>query len=89
VTDFPVLAKNTAQITPTEKDCSRPSPPPKHIFLTMMGTKTVNHGALAGATDGTLGGNQPINVTIPSAKVAALHVLKRLPCSCLKLSRMK
>jgi len=89
VTDFPVLAKNTAQITPTEKDRSRPFPAPKDIFLTIMGTETVNYRALASATDGALDGNQAIDVTIPSAKIAVFHPAKRLTNSHLELARKK
>jgi hypothetical protein len=88
-TDFPVLAKDTAEITPTEKYRSRAIPAPQDIFLAMMRTETVNHSALAGPTDGALDRDQAIDATITGAKIAVLHLAKGLTHSRLELSGSK
>jgi hypothetical protein len=67
LTDFPVLAKDTAEIAPTEKDCPRSVPAPEHGLLSMVRPETMNDGLFPHATDGSLDRKQAIHMAVPGA----------------------
>jgi hypothetical protein len=74
--DFPVLTKHAAEITPTEKNCPRSSPAPKHVFLSMVRPKTMNDGSLPRPANGPLDRKQAINMAVASTQVALFHMTK-------------
>jgi hypothetical protein len=78
VADFPVLTKNTAEITPTEKNRPRSFPAPKDVFLSMMGAKTMNDRSLPRPANSPLDRKQAIDMAVASAQVAFFHVAKGL-----------
>jgi hypothetical protein len=78
VTNFPVLAKHAAEITPAEKNCPRSFAASKNVFLSMMRPRTMDDGAFACPADSSLNRDQAIHIAVSSAQVASFQMSKGL-----------
>jgi len=67
LTDFPVLAKNAAEIAPTEKDCPRSVPTPEHGLLSMVRPETMNDGLFPRPANSSVNRKQAIHIAVPGA----------------------
>jgi hypothetical protein len=77
LTNLPVLTKDAVQITPPEENGAGAHPSADGLLLTVVSTETVNQCLFACLADRSFRGLQPVDATIPRAKVTLLQTLTR------------